>query len=124
VTLLVAGYTGLRAIVGNSYIYLPATIGAAILVDLIWAWIRKDGEGRLSSPSGYRLIAFAMPVAQYWLYFAIIDKSIGALIWSPYLWTGATFIAGVLSLLMSYLFIKPTNQGIDSIFYRWNILDS
>jgi hypothetical protein len=124
VTLLVAGYTGLRAIVGNSYIYLPATIGAAILVDLIWAWIRKGGEERLSSPSGYRLIAFAMPVAQYWLYFAIIDKSIGALIWSPYLWTGATFIAGVLGLLMSFLLIKPTNQGVDSFLYRWKILDN
>lgn len=62
-TLLVAGYTGLRAIVGNSYIYLPATIGAAILGDLIWAWVRKGGAERLASPTGYRLIAFAMPVA-------------------------------------------------------------
>lgn len=124
VTILVVGYTGLRSLVGNSYIYLPATIGAAVLGDLIWAWVRKGGEERLSSPTGYRLIAFTMPVVQYWLYFLIIDRSIGTLIWSPYLWTGATFIAGVISLVMSYILIQPTNSGIDSVLYRFNILDT
>jgi len=121
-TLTVVGYAGLRAVVGNSYIYLPAPIGAAMLGDLIWAWMRRGGELRLSSSTGYRMMAFSMPTLQYVIYFGIIGWSVGSLIWSPALWAGAAVTAGTFSLLMSYALIKPTSHGIDSFLYRLDIL--
>ncbi len=122
-TLIVAGYTALRATVGNAYIYLPAAIGAALVGDLIWGWARAGGEQRLSSSTPYRLIAFAVPFAQYGLYFTMIAVFLKAQTWSVYLWTGAVFTTAVFSLLMSYLLIKPTNSGVDALLYRFRILE-
>jgi hypothetical protein len=67
-------------------------------------------------------MAFLVPLTQYFLYFMIIDWSNAPLIWSTPLWAGATVTTGVFSLLMSYALIKPTNQGLDSILFRLDIL--
>lgn len=123
IVLVVAGYTGLRAIVGNAYIYLPAAVGAALAGEFIWAWARAGGEERLSSSTGYRLVAFVVPFLQYGLYFTLIIASLKTLTWSVYLWTGAVFTTAVFSLLLSYLLVKPIDSGMDAWLYRFHILE-
>ncbi len=84
--------------------------------------MRRGGESRFSSPTGFRLIAFSIPTVQFLLFFAIINGAIAPLLWSPYLWAGVTFVVGILGLLVSYLLLRPSNRGMDAFLYRFDIL--
>jgi hypothetical protein len=94
-----------RAIILGVYSYLPAILGAALVGEIIWAWMRRGGETRLSSPLGYRILAFCVPLVLFSIYFLIIAFMPNGVIWPVHLWTGAIWMAALAGLLMSFTMI-------------------
>jgi hypothetical protein len=94
-----------RAIILGVYSYLPAILGAALVGEIIWAWMRRGGETRLSSPLGYRILAFCVPLVLFSIYFFIIAFMPNGVIWPIHLWTGAIWMAALAGLLMSFTMI-------------------
>lgn len=103
-----------RAIILGVYNYLPAFLGAALVGELIWAWMRRGGEGRLSSPFGYRLLAFSVPWVLFSLYFLIISFMPNGVIWPATLWTGSIWMAALVGVLLS-LIIIPGKANAEKI---------
>ena len=96
-----------RAIILGVYRYLPAVLGAAIVGEIIWAWMRRGGEARLASPRGYRALAFAVPFALFAFYFLSAALTPNGIVWPVHLWAGSIGMAGMAGLLLSYALIQP-----------------
>lgn len=79
-----------------------AMIGAALLLDLIYWRMHPSGQ----KPTALRIFAFTAPVLLFGAYYAVlaVTEGIG---WSVHLWTGSLFLAGVTTLLLSYLLVPP-----------------
>lgn len=90
-----------RAFVVGVYTYLPAVAGAALVGEIIWAWMRRGGDARMSSPVGYRLLAFTVPLTLFSLYFLIVSLMPDGIIWGVTLWAGSIWLAALASVLMS-----------------------
>ena len=105
-----------RAIILGVYSYLPAILGAALAGEIIWAWMRRGGEIRLSSPVGYRLLAFSVPLVLFSIYFLIIAFMPNGVIWPVHVWSGAIWMAAVAGVLMSFALIpqKGVMHKIDN----------
>lgn len=107
----------LRAFAVDSYIYLPSLLGAAIVAEAIWAWIRGGGEGRLSSPDGYRIIAVAFPAAFLMLYFTTVALVTPGIRWPIEVWLGVIVLAsgagGLLGLSMTLAPVTRSAAGAD-----------
>lgn len=105
----------LRALAVDSYIYLPSLLGAAIVAEAIWAWIRGGGEGRLSSPDGYRFIAVLFPAALLILYFTTISLVTPGIRWPIEVWLGVIVLAsgagGLLGLSMTLAVVTRSAAG-------------
>lgn len=105
VTLVVVYPALLRALAVDTLIFLPSLLGAAIVAEAIWAWIRRGGEARLSSPNGYRVIAAVFPAALLILYFTTIALVTPGIRWPVEVWLGvivlATGAGGLLGLSMT-----------------------
>jgi hypothetical protein len=54
----------------------------------------------------FHLFAFVVPVLYYLLYFAAVGIAQG-ISWPLPLWTGSVFMAGIVSVLLSYLILPP-----------------
>lgn len=54
-----------------------------------------------------RLFAFAVPLIFYAVYFLATLAIGGEIAWSVHVWTGTTFLAGIVGLLLSYLLVPP-----------------
>jgi hypothetical protein len=109
----------LRALAVDAYVFLPAILGAAIVAEAIWAWIRRGGEERLSSPIGYRVIAVAFPAALLTLYFTIIALVTPGVVWPIEVWLGIIFLAsgagGLLGLAMTLAGVARSVAGAERL---------
>lgn len=103
-----------RAVIVGVYSYLPAILGAAIAGEIIWAWMRRGGDARLTSPLGYRILAFSVPLVLFSLYFLIVAFMPNGVIWPIHLWLGSIWMAGVAGVLMSFTMI-PEKVNADKI---------
>lgn len=85
-------------------------IEAAIFSGLLGLLI--DILNKVLQPSSKRVVAlrvfaFAAPVVNYAVYFAVLLSIHGAIWWSVHLWTGSIVMAGLVGLLLSYLLVPP-----------------
>ncbi len=103
-----------RAVIVGVYSYFPAILGGALAGEIIWAWMRRGGEARLSSPLGYRILAFLVPLVLFSIYFLIVAFMPNGVIWPIHLWLGSIWMAAVAGVLMSFTMI-PTNVIVNRI---------
>ncbi len=103
-----------RAVILGVYSYLPATLGAALAGEVIWAWMRRGGEARLTSLLGYRLLAFSVPLVLFSGYFLIVAFMPNGVIWPVHVWAGSIWMAAVAGVLMSFTMI-PEQRNADKI---------
>lgn len=94
-----------RAVILGVYSYLPAILGAALAGEVIWAWMRRGGEARLTSPIGYRLMAFSVPLVLFAGYFLIVAFMPNGVIWPVHVWAGSIWMAAVVGVLISFTMI-------------------
>jgi hypothetical protein len=88
--------------INDQYMFIPAAFVAGIITDVL-IWRLKPSSRR---PLEFRIFAFAAPVVYYSLYFLVIQLT-GGIGWTIHLWMGSIFLAGVVSVLLSYLLIPP-----------------
>ncbi len=103
-----------RAVILGVYNYLPAILGAALAGEIIWAWMRRGGEARLTSPFGYRLLAFSVPLVLFLIYFLIVAVMPNGVIWPIHVWAGSIWMAAVAGVLMSFALIPGNVPQIKS----------
>jgi len=103
-----------RALIVGVYSYLPAILGAALVGEIIWAWVRRGGEARRSSPLGYRVLAFIVPLVMFSIYFLIASLMPDGVIWPVHLWAGSIWLAAVAGVLLSFTMI-PGLGAVDKI---------
>jgi len=89
------------------WIYLPAALAAALVGEALWLRIRRGSWGGPDGRAGYWLIAFAVPAAQLYTYFALMAAFGGGISWSTSLWTGAPLLAGIYGLIATAFAIPP-----------------
>jgi Tol biopolymer transport system component len=88
--------------INDQYVFIPAAFVAGIIADVL-IWRLKPSPTR---PLEFRIFAFAAPVVYYSLYFLVIQLT-GGIGWTIHLWMGSIFLAGAISVLLSYLLIPP-----------------
>jgi len=101
-----------RAFIVGVYSYLPAILGAALAGEIIWAWIRRGGEARLTSPLGYRILAFSVPLVLFSIYFLIVSFMPNGVIWPIHLWAGSIWMAAVAGVLLSLTMIPDKDNAV------------
>jgi hypothetical protein len=101
-----------RAVIVGVYSYLPAVLGAALVGEMIWAWMRRGGDARLASPLGYRLLAFSVPFTMFSLYFLIVALMPNGVIWPVHLWAGSVWMAAVAGVLLTFAMISGKRGGV------------
>jgi hypothetical protein len=80
---------------------LSALIGLGF--DLLNRVLRPGADHVL----GLRIFAFTVPYLNYLIYFLVLLAIHGSFGWSTHLWTGAIVEAGIVGLLLSYVFVPP-----------------
>jgi hypothetical protein len=104
---VVLGINGLLMsfLAGDAPILAVAVLSALIglVVDLLNRALRPAADQVLR----LRLFAFAVPGINYLIYFGVLLGMHGSLGWSTHLWTGAIVEAGLVGLLLSYVFVAP-----------------
>jgi len=101
-----------RAFIVGVYSYLPAILGAALAGEIIWAWMRRGGEARLTSPLGYRILAFSVPLVLFSIYFLIVSFMPNGIIWPIHLWAGSIWMAAVAGVLLSLTMIPDKDNAV------------
>lgn len=110
---LIASYYVLqKAWAVDTLVYAPAFVGGALAGEAIWAWIRRGGEVRLSSPLGYRLIGAVVPGVQIGLYFATIAWVGSGIVWVVHLWVGTIVLSAAVGLLATFVTVPPTQPAL------------
>jgi len=74
--------------------------------------MRRGGEARLSSPLGYRILAFSVPLVLYSIYFLIVSLMPNGIIWPVHLWAGSPWMAAVAGVLLSLTMIPAKANAI------------
>ena len=67
--------------------------------------MRRGGEARLTSPFGYRILAFCVHLVLFSLYFLIVAFMPSGVIWPIHLWLGSIWMAAVAGVLTSFTMI-------------------
>ena len=101
ITLVVALFSVIMAAVVDTWIYLPAFLGGAILGDVVWAWVRRDG--RTDQPLAYAAIGAVVPVGQGIGYFAAVALLPLGILWPVHLWAGVLVMSAVVGGWLAYL---------------------
>ncbi len=91
---------------GQHWPVLLAAVGGGVAADGL-AWVLKPSVQRVSA---LRLFAFAVPSIMYLLYFSALLATAGTG-WRVHMWLGATLLAGVVGLGLSYLLAPPPVPG-------------
>ena len=86
----------------DQYVFIPAAFVVGLIADML-IWRLKPSRAR---PLEFRIFAFAAPVVYYSLYFLVIQLTAG-ISWTIHLWMGSIFLAGAISVLLSYLLLPP-----------------
>ena len=111
-TILLTVNVALMAIVHDKYLItgpLPL-VGAAFLAGAIGDLLLRALRPSPRRIRAFRTVAFAIPAAQYLLYFVVVGSAM-RLAWSVHLWTGAVMIAGGVGWLTSYLVVPARLAG-------------
>ena len=101
-TLVIAAPIAMVAFMRDTYEWVPVAVGVGIAADAAIRWLRP-GRDR---PWSLRLVAFAIPAALYFAYFATLAVREG-IAWSVHLWAGSAVMAGLVGLLLSLLVVEP-----------------
>lgn len=86
----------------NTYYLLPVAILGGLGADLLLRQLKPAQ----TQGNAFHLFAFAVPVILYILYFVELQLLVG-IAWTIHLWMGCIVLAGVVSLLLSYLLQPP-----------------
>jgi hypothetical protein len=107
-TLLLSVNVALMAIIHDKYLETGPypLIGAAVLAGLIGDVLLARLRPSPDRPRAFRVVAFAIPAAQYLLYFLAVMLW-ARVTWSVHLWTGTVVIAGGVGWLLSFLVLAP-----------------
>jgi hypothetical protein len=97
-TLILTLNAALMATQHDTYYLIAVAALGGLTADLL-AWRLKPSATRTGA---LRLFAFVVPVVLYGLYFATLALT-SRIWWSVHMWTGTVVLAGVVSLLLSYL---------------------
>jgi hypothetical protein len=108
-TLLITLNVAFMTVLTDSYILIPAAFVTGILADILFWRLRPSSE----NVGALRIFAFVVPVVYYLLYFAALGLTEG-ISWSIHLWLGSTVMAGVASMLLSYLLVAPKGPMSDT----------
>lgn len=81
---------------------IPAVLVAGLLADVLYARLKPSAARQGAT----YLLAFAVPVILYSLYFLTVQLT-GGIGWTIHLWLGAIFMAGVVGLLLAFLVVPP-----------------
>jgi hypothetical protein len=87
--------------------YLPAVVGAALIGEALWAWVRSGGLGGPEGEAGYWTIGAVVPAVQFALYFVVMAVAGGGIIWTPHLWAGVPVAAAIVGLTATMLAVPP-----------------
>jgi hypothetical protein len=94
----------LVSVPGDTYYLLPVALLAGLGADALLLWLKPS----VARGNAFHLFAFLVPVILYLLYFLELSllpwKGLG---WSIHMWMGSVVLAGVVSLLLSFLLVPP-----------------
>jgi hypothetical protein len=93
ITCMVALYAVIMAASVDTWLYLPAFLGGAILGDIGWARIRRSG--RTDQPLSYVVIGAVVALGQGIGYFATVASLPAGIVWPVHLWAGVLVISAV-----------------------------
>jgi hypothetical protein len=77
------------------------------LIGLVFDLLNRALRPSTDNVRGLRIFAFAVPCINYLIYFLVLLAIHGSFGWSTHLWTGAIVEAGIVGLLLSYVFVAP-----------------
>lgn len=100
-TLIFALYVTLLSVLDNQYELIPGMIAVGIVAEVLY-WTLKPSVNR---PDALRVFAFIVPLLMYLVYFLTLLLSGYTIYWSIHLWLGASFLAGIVGLLVSLLVV-------------------
>jgi len=86
----------------NTYFLLPVAILGGLGADLLLKFLKPT----TTPGNAFHLFAFAVPVVLYLLYFLELAVVAG-ISWTIHMWMGSIVLAGIVSLLLSYLLQPP-----------------
>jgi hypothetical protein len=90
---------------GDAPILAVALLSA--LIGLVFDLLNRALRPAAGPVLGLRLFAFMAPFINYLIYFVVLLAIHGSFGWSTHLWTGAIVEAGIVGLLLSYVFVPP-----------------
>ncbi|MBI2507541.1 hypothetical protein HYV89_01165 [Candidatus Woesearchaeota archaeon] len=98
VTLMLTLFIGLASIMEENYVFILGALLTGLFADLFIKY------KNISPKNNFHLFSFLVPFVFFVLYFLILSltKGIG---WNVHMWTGAIVGPGVLSWILSYLFV-------------------
>jgi hypothetical protein len=103
----------LMSVLADQYRLIPTMLLAGLVADLL-LWLLKPAAAR---PMALRLFAFLVPLVLYLCYFLTLMVGDGMFTdgvifnWSTDLWLGASVMAGMASLVLSYLLVPPEGEA-------------
>jgi len=103
----------LMSVLVDQYRLIPTMLLAGIVADLL-LWLLKPAATR---PVALRLFAFLVPLVLYLCYFLTLMLGYGMFTdmvifnWPIDVWLGASVMAGVVSLVLSYLLVPPEGEA-------------
>jgi hypothetical protein len=101
-TLFFAVNMALMSGMRDEYRFIPAAVLGGATADLLYRWLKPSFQ----RPAGLRWFAFIIPAVLYSLYFLTIHLTEG-IWWTIHLWAGGIVLAGVVGLMLTYLFVPP-----------------
>src|SRR5258708_3111205 len=100
----------LMSVLADQYGLIPTMLLAGIVADLL-LWLLKPAATR---PAALRLFAFLVPLVLSLCYFlTLMLTDTVTFNWSIHLWLGASVMAGIVSLVLSYLLVSPQGGATD-----------
>lgn len=98
ITLMLALFIALASIMEENYFFIIGAFLTGLLADLFIKYFDVNPQ------KNFHLFSFLLPVVFFIFYFIILlfTKGIG---WNIHMWTGALIGPGILSWLLSYLFV-------------------
>lgn len=99
----------LMSCLADEYRLIPAILLAGIIADLLLWWLKPS----TTQSAALRLFAFLVPLVLYLFYFITLILTDDYIAWSIHLWLGASVMAGVVGLVLSYLLVSPQGGATD-----------
>ncbi len=114
ITLILTLNIALMTLMRGRYVATGALplIGFALLTGIASDLLCRSLRPASAATRNFRIVAFAIPVLLYGLYFAALNLFGGGLWWTTPLWTGSIVVAGLIGWLMSFALVPTaTSEG-------------